>query len=214
MDNVGDLSTKLGSIAAFFHDNASLPFVFLDVTAITGSRTIDKIKSSVLELYQLIESYNHFKTETMVLFQKLKPALLRRQSPSHLGSASGQRPSDSMQSEDTPISLKAQVSLCQSLNKLIFQSVMVYASFDRLLYVVAVAKQFPHLHDHSSQVTALTNEIRTIVAESVQFKRIDCSDLSKQRAVQYLEENLSHNQLKHSVSLLRGTFLTQYTNLI
>lgn len=77
--------------------------------------------------------------------------------------------------------------------------------YDKLLSLVEMAKQYPLVHNLSAEVTTAAQEILQVVSEeSAPIKRIDCSNLSKQRALQYLEGNLMHKQTPQAVSLLHG----------
>jgi len=81
----------------------------------------------------------------------------------------------------------------------------VICRYDKLLSIVEMAKQDPLVHNLSAEVTTAALEIEHIINEQkASVKRIDCSNLSKQRALQYLEGNLMHKQTVQAVSLLHG----------
>ena len=192
MDEIpSSLMSILDSIASEVH----LPYVFIDEEAGSVADVLRVHQASVVEINQLLEGYVSCRESATNYLMKLKEAM-RATGPSQAPLAS----SDEMTIRDR------QIKLCGSVASMHLQFMMFLGKYMGMLNSIAEAiRHSSLLHDYSEQVIAAFRTFDEAACDpSIPFKHIDCTTLSKQRALQYLESNIQNAQVKQAIVLLRG----------
>jgi hypothetical protein len=180
-------------------NDVDIPFVFLGPAALANASVRACITSHAVQLSQLVESFQTRRDEATAHLFKLKE-ILRQQTnvPGSEGLVS-----------DMPLELR-EVSLCECVLKLHISLTMMASRYVTFVNELRQELVSAGLSDMSSSLDSWKISItETLSSPSLPVKNIDCSKLSKERALQYLGSNSEAQRVPQSIVLLRGLRLAQ-----
>eukprot|EP00050_Salpingoeca_kvevrii_P020020 m.93294 g.93294 ORF g.93294 m.93294 type:complete len:308 (+) comp8680_c0_seq1:7573-8496(+) len=177
-----DLAEQFQSYEQLLHDDFMLPFVYMDISTIRIGCFSDTQKAAALDIQQ----------DILALLKNLRTAHSLLEDV---------RDDDLASSQATLDELK----LCREICLFHFRLGSMLNKYDGLLQEISRAKQLPTVRDLSSQASNLLIEIREAQRDGEpEVKRIDCSKMGANVAVQFIQDNLQRNQYKQALGLLRA----------
>ncbi|XP_052797247.1 protein furry-like isoform X3 [Mya arenaria] len=172
------------------------PYFFIEMDIIHGSRVVEKHRFCLLEMQECFETYCMRKDQAELSLDHIKSSI-KQQS---LGDGSC-----------FPITCtdEQKLDLCQRVYKLIFQLVLLFESFIKLLDCFDLVKTNTQVNDLSSQVESIQGEIKSALSElengqASPFNVDSPKSLSKQEAFTGLAEYLKSQQYQKALQLLRS----------
>ncbi|WAQ97896.1 FRYL-like protein [Mya arenaria] len=170
--------------------------IFPKLYRIHGSRVVEKHRFCLLEMQECFETYCMRKDQAELSLDHIKSSI-KQQS---LGDGSC-----------FPITCtdEQKLDLCQRVYKLIFQLVLLFESFIKLLDCFDLVKTNTQVNDLSSQVESIQGEIKSALSElengqASPFNVDSPKSLSKQEAFTGLAEYLKSQQYQKALQLLRS----------
>ncbi|KAL8598756.1 hypothetical protein ACOMHN_033320 [Nucella lapillus] len=188
-------NTFADNVLDLIHKQMECPFIYLEADILTGGKVLERHRFCVLEIQECVETYSMRKDQAEQSLEVLK-STIKQQS---LGDG-GTMP---LLADDQKL------DVCRRLYKLIFQLVLLYESYLKLLEVFHSVTTFAQVTDISPQVTSARKELCGAMAElesgqASPFNVDSCKAVSKEEAVASLTEYLnSHQQLK-AIQILRS----------
>lgn len=203
-DAAGYLGDGLRGIGAKFLRSSQMltscsecPTLFVDADTIVSYGLLEKMKFSVLELQEYLETYNNKKEAVISWLCNCKASFPKC-------------------SEDGVITYQPaeteekQLELCQRLYKLHFQLLLLFQSYCKLIGQVHTINSVPELQNMSRELSDLRSNLRAaaaLVAEENTGDRRDSSAefsfSSSEAAVQAILESLKNCDLSRAIRYIR-----------
>ncbi|XP_053400043.1 protein furry-like isoform X2 [Mercenaria mercenaria] len=172
------------------------PYFFIETDVLVGSRVVDRHKYCLLEMQECFETYCTTKDQAEQSLEEIKVSI-KQQSLGDGGSF--------------PIkcSDEQKLDLCQKLYKLIFQLVMLFESFIKLLDCFKLVQTASQVNDISGQVENIKGEVTAAMSEleNGQASPLNVDSpktITKQDAFSSLSEYIKSQQYQKAVQLVRS----------
>ncbi|XP_047676848.1 protein furry homolog isoform X4 [Tachysurus fulvidraco] len=205
-DAAGFLGEGLRGIGAKFVRSSQMlttcfkcPTLFLDADTIVSYGVLEKMKFSVLELQEYLDTYNNRKEAAVSWLRNCKATFPK-------GSGDGIITYQNSEIEEKQMETLAQLELCQRLYKLHFQLLLLFQSYCKLISEVYAISSVPELVNMSKELNELKNKLQAAAAlvageRAVQDKNTstDPSFSSSEAAVQAILESLRNNEFSTAI---------------
>uniref|UniRef100_A0A8C4HHX3 Furry homolog a (Drosophila) n=1 Tax=Dicentrarchus labrax TaxID=13489 RepID=A0A8C4HHX3_DICLA len=186
-DGLRGLGSKLLRSSQMLTSCSECPTLFIDADTIMSYGLLEKMKFSVLELQEYLDTYNNRKEAALTWLSNCKATFPR--------STGGTVITCQPQMESL-----AQLELCQRLYKLHFQLLLLFQSYCKLIEQVHAISSIPELTNMSRELNELKSNLRLAAAsvtnDEIAGRQISCSEPtfnSSEAAVQAILECLKNN---------------------
>uniref|UniRef100_A0A0B7AGE7 Protein furry C-terminal domain-containing protein n=1 Tax=Arion vulgaris TaxID=1028688 RepID=A0A0B7AGE7_9EUPU len=199
-ENLKVITSQILQVMDVVHQQLDCPFFYSESDVLLGSRLVDRHRFCVLEIQECFETYSMRKDQAEQSLEILKSSI-KQQSLGDGGSyiLGGE---------------EQQLELCQRLYKLIFQLVLLFESYLKLLDVFQMVVALPQVNDMSAQVISVRNELILSLDELENGQAspfyVD-NHTDKQEALAALAEYLHGAQYLKAIQILRK-FRSQWPN--
>lgn len=196
-DGLRGLGSKFLRSSQMLTSCSECPTLFIDADTIMSCGLLEKMKFSVLELQEYLDTYNNRKDAVLTWLSNCKATFPR--SPG--GTVITCQPAEHEEK---------QLELCQRLYKLHFQLLLLFQSYCKLIEQVHAISSIPELTNMSRELNELKTNLR-VAAASVTNDEISapesfCSEptfSSSEAAVQAILEGLKNNEFATAVRHIR-----------
>uniref|UniRef100_A0A8C1ZHD8 Furry homolog a (Drosophila) n=1 Tax=Cyprinus carpio TaxID=7962 RepID=A0A8C1ZHD8_CYPCA len=209
-DAAGYLGDGLRGIGAKFVRSSQMltscsecPTLFIDADTIVSYGLLEKMKFSVLELQEYLETYNNKKEEVISWLRNCKASF-----PKCTGD--GVITYQPTETEEKQMESLAQLELCQKLYKLHFQLLLLFQSYCKLIGQVQAINSVPELQNISRELSELRSNLRAAAAsvanESAAEPREPTTESpfsSSEVAVQAILESLRTNEFSRAIRYIQ-----------
>ncbi|XP_061537056.1 LOW QUALITY PROTEIN: protein furry homolog [Phycodurus eques] len=176
---------------------AECPVLFIDADTIMSYGLLEKMKFSVLELQEYLDTYNGKKEAALTWLNNCKATFPR----SPCGSVTIRQP---MEQEEKQMDSLAQLELCQRLYKLHFQLLLLFQSYCKMIDNVHAISSLPKLSNLSRELSDLWSHLRAASLEDDKLTRAEPSAFcSSEAAVQAILEVLKGNGFCSAIRYIR-----------
>ncbi|MCI4386103.1 hypothetical protein PGIGA_G00058350 [Pangasianodon gigas] len=203
-DAAGFLGEGLRGIGAKFVRSSQMltscfkcPTLFIDADTIVSYGLLEKMKFSVLELQEYLDTYNNRKEAAISWLRNCKATFPK-------GSGDGIITHQTSEIEEK------QLELCQRLYKLHFQLLLLFQSYCKLISEVYTISSVPELVNMSKELNELKNKLRAAAAsvageQAAQDTNTstDPSFSSSETAVQAILESLRNNEFATAIRYIQ-----------
>uniref|UniRef100_A0A4W4HA41 Furry homolog a (Drosophila) n=1 Tax=Electrophorus electricus TaxID=8005 RepID=A0A4W4HA41_ELEEL len=203
-DAAGYLGDGLRGIGARFIRSSQMltscskcPTLFIDADTIVSYGLLEKMKFSVLELQEYLDTYNTRKEAAISWLRNCKATFPK-------GSGDGMITYPPAEIEDK------QLELCQRLYKLHFQLLLLFQSYCKLIGLVHAVSSVPELQNMSKELNDLKRNLGVAAASVAGEQAVHGSDLSggpsfssSEAAVQAILESLKSNEFPTAVRYIQ-----------
>ncbi|XP_076468272.1 protein furry-like isoform X4 [Babylonia areolata] len=194
-DSLKTIASHFLQVLDLIHKQMECPFIYLEADILTGGKVLERHRFCVLEIQECVETYSMRKDQAEQSLELLK-STIKQQS---LGDG-GTMP---LLADDQKL------DVCRRLYKLIFQLVLLFESYLKLLEVFQTVTSFAQVTDMSGQVTAARQELCQAMAElesgqASPFNVDSSKAVSKEEAVASLTEYLHSQQQLKAIQILRS----------
>uniref|UniRef100_UPI00358FEF42 LOW QUALITY PROTEIN: protein furry homolog-like n=1 Tax=Myxine glutinosa TaxID=7769 RepID=UPI00358FEF42 len=202
---VGYLGSRLHSIGLKFMSsldvllsNADCPTIFIDAETLLSCNLLDKLKFSVLELQEHLDTYNSKREGTQQWLEECH-RIFEEEEGNEISIDRKEEELDEMRLE-----------LCRQLYKLHFQLLLLFQAYSKFIAKVEGIRENPQLLDLSTEMERLRGELQLAYSdsppvsalESQTSPSVELSD-SSEEAIQRLIECLNRRELYHALQLIR-----------
>nr|XP_019944022.1 PREDICTED: protein furry homolog isoform X4 [Paralichthys olivaceus] len=177
------------------------PTLFIDANTIISYGLLEKMKFSVLELQEYLDTYNHKKEAAVTWLCNCKATF-----PRNAGGITCQP----VEHEEKQMESLAQLELCQRLYKLHFQLLLLFQSYCKLIEQFHAISSIPELTNMSGELNELKSNLRVAAAsvssDEAAARESCCSEptfSSSEAAVQAILECLKNNELQAAIRYIR-----------
>uniref|UniRef100_A0A8C4IDF9 Furry homolog a (Drosophila) n=1 Tax=Dicentrarchus labrax TaxID=13489 RepID=A0A8C4IDF9_DICLA len=184
-DGLRGLGSKLLRSSQMLTSCSECPTLFIDADTIMSYGLLEKMKFSVLELQEYLDTYNNRKEAALTWLSNCKATFPR--------STGG-----------------TQLELCQRLYKLHFQLLLLFQSYCKLIEQVHAISSIPELTNMSRELNELKSNLRLAAAsvtnDEIAGRQISCSEPtfnSSEAAVQAILECLKNNGFPMAIRYIR-----------
>ncbi|XP_025086109.1 protein furry homolog isoform X4 [Pomacea canaliculata] len=188
------IASQFLQMLEMIHKQMECPFIYLEADTLTGGRVLERHRFCVLEIQECVETYVLRKDLAEQGLEVLK-STIKQQSLGDGGTVP-------LLGEDQKL------EVCRKLYKLIFQLILLFESYLKLLEVFHTVTTFPQVTDISAQVTGLRQELCGAMAELESGQaspyNVDSKVLSREDAVASLTEYLTSHQQLQAIHILRS----------
>ncbi|XP_061136619.1 protein furry homolog isoform X5 [Syngnathus typhle] len=185
-DGLKGLGAKFLRSSQMLTTCAECPLLLIDADTVMSYGLLEKMKFSVLELQEYLDTYNSKKEATVTWLSSCKAAF--PQSPDSTASAREQK----------------QLELCQRLYKLHFQLLLLFQSYTKLVEQVYAVSSHPKLSNMSQELSDLRSHLK---AAWVEDDRRACGEPSTfstaEAAVQAILEVLKSDGFASAICYIR-----------
>ncbi|XP_069390334.1 protein furry homolog isoform X5 [Paralichthys olivaceus] len=171
------------------------PTLFIDANTIISYGLLEKMKFSVLELQEYLDTYNHKKEAAVTWLCNCKATF-----PRNAGGITCQP----VEHEEK------QLELCQRVYKLHFQLLLLFQSYCKLIEQFHAISSIPELTNMSGELNELKSNLRVAAAsvssDEAAARESCCSEptfSSSEAAVQAILECLKNNELQAAIRYIR-----------
>ncbi|XP_048776245.2 protein furry homolog-like isoform X3 [Ostrea edulis] len=195
-ESLKHMATQFRQIMDMIFLHMECPFFYVDADTLTGSRTVEKHKFSVLEIQEYYETYSMRKDLAEQSLEVIKSSIKQES----LGDGG----------QGTSIcSTDQKLELCTKLYRVIFQLVSMFENFVKLMDTFRSVTSSPQIADMSLQVSSLRSEVSQALQEmengQVSPINTDSSKIiTKAEAVTSLLEYINGHQFVKAIQLLRS----------
>uniref|UniRef100_A0A671L203 Protein furry homolog n=1 Tax=Sinocyclocheilus anshuiensis TaxID=1608454 RepID=A0A671L203_9TELE len=203
-DAAGYLGDGLRGIGAKFVRSSQMltscsecPTLFVDADTIVSYGLLEKMKFSVLELQEYLETYNNKKEAVISWLRNCKASF-----PKFTG--------DGVITHQPAEMEEKQLELCQRLYKLHFQLLLLFQSYCKLIGQVHTINSVPELQNISRELSELRSNLRAAAAsvanESAAEPREPTTESpfsSSEAAVQAILESLKTNEFSRAIRYIQ-----------
>uniref|UniRef100_A0A8B9HKP4 Furry homolog a (Drosophila) n=1 Tax=Astyanax mexicanus TaxID=7994 RepID=A0A8B9HKP4_ASTMX len=137
--------------------HSKCPTLFIDADTIVSYGLLEKMKFSVLELQEYLDTYNNRKEAAVSWLKNCKATFPK---PSGDGVITNQP----AETEEKQMESLAQLELCQKLYKLHFQLLLLFQSYCKLIGQVHAISSIPELVNMSKELNDLRSNLRAAAA--------------------------------------------------
>ncbi|XP_041849768.1 protein furry homolog isoform X2 [Melanotaenia boesemani] len=196
-DNLGGLGSKFLRSSQMLTSCSECPTLFIDADTIMSYGLLEKIKFSVLELQEYLDTYNNRKEAALTWLNNCKATF-----PTSAG--------------DTVITCQPaehdgkQLELCQRLYKLHFQLLLLFQSYCKLIEQVYAISSIPELTNMSRELNELRSNLRVAAASVANEEVAACQSSSSEpifssseAAVQAILDGLKNNEFPTAICYIR-----------
>uniref|UniRef100_A0A671Y1J1 FRY microtubule binding protein n=1 Tax=Sparus aurata TaxID=8175 RepID=A0A671Y1J1_SPAAU len=202
-DSLRGLGSKLLRSSHMLTSCSECPTLFIDADTIMSYGLLEKMKFSVLELQEYLDTYNNRKEAALCWLSNCKATFPR--SPG--GTVITSQPAEH---EEKQMESLAQLELCQRLYKLHFQLLLLFQSYCKLIEQVHAISSIPELTNMSRELNELKSNLRVAAAsvtnDEIAARESSCSEptfSSSEVAVQAILECLKNNEFLTAVRYIR-----------
>ncbi|XP_037630282.1 protein furry homolog isoform X1 [Sebastes umbrosus] len=202
-DGLRGLGSKLLRSSQMLTSCSECPTLFIDADTIMSYGFLEKMKFSVLELQEYLDTYNNRKEAALTWLSDCKATFPR----SAGGTVVTCQPAEH---EDKQMESLAQLELCQRLYKLHFQLLLLFQSYCKLIEQVHVISSIPELTNMSRELNELKSNLRVAAAsvtdDEARGRESSCSEptfSSSEAAVQAILEGLKNNEFPTAIRYIR-----------
>ncbi|XP_051534407.1 protein furry homolog isoform X1 [Myxocyprinus asiaticus] len=179
------------------------PTLFVDADTIVSYGLLEKMKFSVLELQEYLETYNNKKEAVTSWLSNCKAGF-----PKSAGD--GVITYQPAETEEKQMEYLAQLELCQRLYKLHFQLLLLFQSYCKLIGQIHAISAVPELQNMSIELSELRRNLQAaaaLVASEPAAERRDpnaeSTYSSSEAAVQAILESLKNNEFSRAIRYIQ-----------
>ncbi|KAM8854468.1 protein furry homolog isoform 2-T2 [Synchiropus picturatus] len=201
-DSLRGLGSKFLRSSQMLTSCSECPTLFIDADTIMTYGLLEKMKFSVLELQEYLDTYNNRKEAAIGWLSSCKATFTKSPESSVTSSQPEQ--------EEKQMEFLAQLELCQKLYKLHFQLLLLFQSYCKLIEQVHAISCVPELTNMSRELNDLKSNLRLAATASMRRDPVDhegfCSDASfssSEVAVQAILEGLKNNEFAAAIQHIR-----------
>uniref|UniRef100_A0A8C6JRM0 Uncharacterized protein n=1 Tax=Melopsittacus undulatus TaxID=13146 RepID=A0A8C6JRM0_MELUD len=192
-DNLRGIGSKFVRSSQMLTSCSECPTLFVDAETLLSCGLLEKLKFSVLELQEYLDTYNNRKEATLSWLANCKATF-----------AGGSR--DGVITCQPGDSEEKQLELCQRLYKLHFQLLLLFQSYCKLIGQVHEVSSMPELLNMSRELSELKKNLKdataAIAAEPLMMESEPTFN-STEAAIQSMLECLKNNELVKAVRQIR-----------
>uniref|UniRef100_A0A8I3NUQ0 FRY microtubule binding protein n=1 Tax=Canis lupus familiaris TaxID=9615 RepID=A0A8I3NUQ0_CANLF len=195
-DNLRGIGSKFVSSSQMLTSCSECPTLFVDAETLLSCGLLDKLKFSVLELQEYLDTYNNRKEATLSWLANCKATF-----------AGGSR--DGVITCQPGDSEEKQLELCQRLYKLHFQLLLLFQSYCKLIGQVHEVSSMPELLNMSRELSDLKKNLKeataAIAADPLYIEGAwsEPTFTSTEAAIQSMLECLKNNELGKALRQIR-----------
>ncbi|XP_015670733.1 protein furry homolog [Protobothrops mucrosquamatus] len=195
-DNLRGIGSKFVSSSQMLTSCSECPTLFVDAETLLSCGLLEKLKFSVLELQEYLDTYNNRKEATLSWLANCKATFSG-------GSRDGVITCQPGDSEEK------QLELCQRLYKLHFQLLLLFQSYCKLIGQVHEVSTMPELLNMSRELSELKKNLKEASAAIAVDPSIIESGTSEpmftstEIAIQFMLECLRNNELGKALHQIR-----------
>ncbi|KAJ8275552.1 hypothetical protein COCON_G00073040 [Conger conger] len=152
-DGLRGIGTKFVSSSQMLTTCSECPTLYVDADTILSYGLLEKMKFSVLELQEYLDTYNNREEAAISWLRNCKSTFPR-------GSGMGVVTCQPGDSEEKQMESLAQLELCQRLYKLHFQLLLLFQSYCKLIGQVHAISSVPELLNMSRELNELKSSLR------------------------------------------------------
>ncbi|XP_018610807.1 protein furry homolog isoform X3 [Scleropages formosus] len=197
-DGLRGIGSKFVSSSHMLTSCSECPTLFVDADTIISYGLLEKMKFSVLELQEYLDTYNNREEAAVSWLRNCKATFPQ-------GPGDGVITSQPGDTEEKQMESLAQLELCQRLYKLHFQLLLLFQSYCKLIGQVHAISTVPELLNMSRELSELRTSLR-VAAASAEAQVDHASSLefdSSEAAVQAVLECLRSSQLATAIRHIR-----------
>ncbi|XP_009990622.1 PREDICTED: protein furry homolog [Tauraco erythrolophus] len=198
-DNLRGIGSKFVRSSQMLTSCSECPTLFVDAETLLSCGLLEKLKFSVLELQEYLDTYNNRKEATLSWLANCKATFAG-------GSRDGVITCQPGDSEEKQMESLAQLELCQRLYKLHFQLLLLFQSYCKLIGQVHEVSSMPELLNMSRELSELKKNLKdataAIAAEPLTVESEPTFN-STEAAIQSMLECLKNNELVKAVRQIR-----------
>ncbi|XP_049323212.1 protein furry homolog isoform X2 [Astyanax mexicanus] len=179
--------------------HSKCPTLFIDADTIVSYGLLEKMKFSVLELQEYLDTYNNRKEAAVSWLKNCKATFPK---PSGDGVITNQP----AETEEKQMESLAQLELCQKLYKLHFQLLLLFQSYCKLIGQVHAISSIPELVNMSKELNDLRSNLRAAAAWVEGEQAAQGGDVSStpsfsssEAAVQAILESLRNSEFSTAI---------------
>ncbi|XP_032357828.1 protein furry homolog isoform X3 [Etheostoma spectabile] len=202
-DGLRGLGSKLLRSSQMLTSCSECPTLFIDADTIMSNGFLEKMKFSVLELQEYLDTYNNRREAALTWLHNCKATFPR----STGGTVITCQPAEH---EEKQMESLAQLELCHRLYKLHFQLLLLFQSYCKLIELVHVISSIPELTNMSRELNELKSNLRAAAAsvtnDEIAARESSCSEptfSSSETAVQAILECLKNNEFPTAIRYIR-----------
>ncbi|XP_026530805.1 protein furry homolog isoform X2 [Notechis scutatus] len=201
-DNLRGIGSKFVSSSQMLTSCSECPTLFVDAETLLSCGLLEKLKFSVLELQEYLDTYNNRKEATLSWLANCKATFSG-------GSRDGVITCQPGDSEEKQMESLAQLELCQRLYKLHFQLLLLFQSYCKLIGQVHEVSTMPELLNMSRELSELKKNLKEASAAIALDPSIIESGTSEpmfastEIAIQFMLECLKNNELGKALHQIR-----------
>lgn len=196
-DGLRGLGSKLLRSSQMLTTCSECPTLFIDADTIMSYGLLEKMKFSVLELQEYLDTYNNRKEAALTWLSNCKATFPRS-------------PGDSAITRQPSEHEEKQLELCQRLYKLHFQLLLLFQSYCKLIEQVHAISSIPELTNMSRELNELKSNLRVAAAsvtnDEIATRESSCPEptfSSSEAAVQAILECLRNNEYVTAIRYIR-----------
>nr|XP_034971650.1 protein furry homolog isoform X5 [Zootoca vivipara] len=195
-DNLRGIGSKFVSSSQMLTSCSECPTLFVDAETLLSCGLLEKLKFSVLELQEYLDTYNNRKEATLSWLANCKATF-----------AGGSR--DGVITCQPGDSEEKQLELCQRLYKLHFQLLLLFQSYCKLIGQVHEVSTMPELLNMSRELSELKKNLKEASAAiAMEPLIVECGTsepmfTSTEVAIQSMLECLKNNELGKALHQIR-----------
>ncbi|KAI1893589.1 hypothetical protein AGOR_G00125280 [Albula goreensis] len=195
-DGLRGIGSKFVKSSQMLTSCSECPTLFVDAETIISYGLLEKMKFSVLELQEYLDTYNNRKESAISWLQSCKASFPRGSGDAVV----------SCQPGDTE---EKQLELCQRLYKLHFQLLLLFQSYCKLIGQVHAISSVPALLNMSRELSDLKTSLKAAeisVASELATQESPASEptfSSSEAAVQAILEALKNNEFTTAIRYIR-----------
>ncbi|XP_028817146.1 protein furry homolog isoform X5 [Denticeps clupeoides] len=197
-DSLRGIGSKFVKSSQMLTSCSECPTLFIDADTIISYGLLEKMKFSVLELQEYLDTYNNKKEAAISWLRSCKATFPR-------DSGDGVIICQPVENEEKQMESLAQLELCQRLYKLHFQLLLLFQSYCKLIGQVHAISSVPELLNMSKELSDLKNSLRT-ASRSKAGEESPSSEptfSSSEAAVQAILESLKNNEFSTAICYIR-----------
>ncbi|XP_066555831.1 protein furry homolog isoform X11 [Amia ocellicauda] len=201
-DGLRGIGSKFVRSSQMLTSCSECPTLFVDADTIISYGLLEKMKFSVLELQEYLDTYNNRKEAAISWLRNCKATFPK-------GSGDGVITCQPGDFEEKQMESLAQLELCQRLYKLHFQLLLLFQSYCKLIGQVHAISSVPELLNMSRELSDLKSSLKAAavsVASDLAAQESPCSEPtfgSSEAAVQAVLECLKNNEFTTAIRYIR-----------
>ncbi|XP_036381260.1 protein furry homolog isoform X2 [Megalops cyprinoides] len=201
-DGLRGIGSKFVSSSQMLTSCSECPTLFVDADTILSYGLLEKMKFSVLELQEYLDTYNNREEAAVSWLQNCKATFPR-------GSGIGVVTCQPGDSEEKQMESLAQLELCQRLYKLHFQLLLLFQSYCKLIGQVHAISSVPELLNMSRELSDLKSSLKLAAASVAsdlaarEGPATEATFSSSEAAVQAILECLKNSEFTTAIRHIR-----------